>query len=79
MGGGVAGGGGGAGGGMPGGQENSRLSQIVLHELKSKWNPQGWQQEMTPNERANTILQMYRLFFLFLFLFFSLPSALLRL
>lgn len=42
----------------PGLQDDRRLFQIILHELKQKWNPQGWQQEMTPNERATSILQM---------------------
>lgn len=39
-------------------QDDRRLFQIILHELKQKWNPQGWQQEMTPTERATSILQM---------------------
>lgn len=56
---------GGFGGGMagpsqpPGAQQDDRrLFQIIIHELKQKWNPQGWQQEMTPTERATSILQM---------------------
>lgn len=48
---------GGAGNGLQ--QDNQRLFQIVLHDLKQNWNPQGWQQEMQPSERANTIIQMY--------------------
>lgn len=53
------GGGGMAGPSQPSGtQDDRRLFQIILHDLKQKWNPQGWQQEMTPTERATSILQM---------------------
>ncbi|CUS12816.1 unnamed protein product [Tuber aestivum] len=51
-----AGGFGGAGNGLQ--HENQRLFQIVLHELKQNWNPQGWQREMQPTERASTIIQI---------------------
>jgi len=49
---------GGAGNGLQQ-QDNQRLFQIVLHDLKQNWNPQGWQREMQPTERASTIIQMY--------------------
>ncbi|PUU77070.1 hypothetical protein B9Z19DRAFT_1027825, partial [Tuber borchii] len=38
--------------------QNPWLFQIVLHHLKRNWNPQGWQQEMQPTERANIIIQI---------------------
>ena len=48
---------GGAGNGLQ--QEDQRLFQIVLHDLKQNWNPQGWQQELQPTNRARVIIQMY--------------------
>jgi hypothetical protein len=54
---------GGFGGGMAGMQKENqqRLFQMVQHELKQNWNPQGWQQDMQAAERASVIVQMYGL------------------
>ena len=38
--------------------EGTRLSQLVANQLRATWNPQGWQTELTLQERVQTIIEM---------------------